>query len=98
MTGLVEVFGGVATRRVVTTTDVTADPAHPEMDPLASEAEAVLTAFRGGFDLLDLVEMVAELLGVRHGVSSPSVGDRFAPVSTDGTGRPSSVAVGSVRW
>jgi hypothetical protein len=69
MTGLVEVGGGVTSGRVVTTAHVTADPAHSEMDPMTSHAEAVLAAVRRRLDVLNLVEMVAELLGVRHGVS-----------------------------
>jgi hypothetical protein len=70
MAGLVEVVGGVVIGRVVATTDVTADHAHPQMDPPASDALAVLTSVRRRDDLLHLVKVIAVLLGFGHGRSS----------------------------
>src|SRR4051812_27143970 len=53
------VCGGVAVRRVVATPDVAAGLAHPQMDPLATDAKAVFTSLARGFDVADGVEVRA---------------------------------------
>jgi hypothetical protein len=69
MAGLVEVSRGVSIWRVVTTSDMAADHAHPQVDPLATVTQAVLASVGRRAHFLDLIEVVAELLSVSHIVS-----------------------------
>jgi hypothetical protein len=48
MVGLVEVMRGVTVRRVVTTTDVPASEAEPQMNPRRAEFQALLAALSPG--------------------------------------------------
>jgi hypothetical protein len=66
MPGLVEMGGGMATRGTVTTSDMAADHAEPQMDPPTTVAQALFASVGARFDLLDLSEMVAELFGFGH--------------------------------
>lgn len=50
----VEVAGGMAIRGLVATPDVTADHAQPEMDPPATDPQAVFAPLSAGRDLLDV--------------------------------------------
>jgi hypothetical protein len=49
----VKMRGGMAVRRVIATTDVTALSAEAQMNPLASDLEAVLASARARCDFLD---------------------------------------------
>jgi hypothetical protein len=70
MTRFVEVGGGVMPRRTVAAPNMATEHAHPEVQPPASDPKAVLTTIRGRYDLLDLGQVIAELFGISHVVSS----------------------------
>jgi hypothetical protein len=53
----VEVFCGVLVLGGIAATDVAANEAEPEMHPGVMHLEALLAAFRFGFDGADLIEM-----------------------------------------
>ena len=53
------VFGGVTVGRVIATADMTACQAHPQVDPGASDLEAVFATFGAWGDVLNLVEVSA---------------------------------------
>ena len=54
-------LGGVPVRRVVAAPDVPAGHAQAEVDPLRTDAQAVLTAVRARGDFSDLIEVGAAL-------------------------------------
>src|SRR3954454_12428338 len=56
-----EVSGGVPIWRVVATADVTARHAHPQVDPLAADAQAVLAALAARRDIGDLIEVTTRV-------------------------------------
>ena len=57
--GPLEVFRGVAARRTVTTSDVTAAQAETQMNPQCAEFQALLTTKRPWRNRLKLVQMLA---------------------------------------
>src|SRR5437016_2819427 len=57
-----EVRGGVPVRRVVTAADVATRHAHPEVHPLAPDAQAVLAPVATRSHVADLVEVSAGLV------------------------------------
>src|SRR6266851_8184027 len=61
MSGLVEMRGGVLVRRAVAAADMTTLHAEPKVHPRAAHAQAVLAAVGAGRDLVDLVEMRANV-------------------------------------
>jgi hypothetical protein len=53
--------GGMLVRRAVAAADVTAGHAESEVHPRAAHPKAVLAAVAAGCDLVDLVEMLANV-------------------------------------
>jgi hypothetical protein len=56
--GLVEVLGGVLVGRAIAAADFAADEAHAEVNPCAADFEALFTAVRRGFHVLDFFEVM----------------------------------------
>jgi len=63
-----EMRGGVPVRGIVAAADVAARHAHPQVHPLAADAQAVFASFAARRDVGDLVEV-----GAAHGVTSSAV-------------------------
>lgn len=61
MPGLAEMGGGVLVRRAVAAADMTAGHAEAKMHPRSAHTKAVLAAVVAGRDLVDLVEMCADV-------------------------------------
>jgi hypothetical protein len=55
--GLVEVFGGVAIRRAIATTDMSAREAQTQVDPTGADLQAIFASLRARRHLVDLVEV-----------------------------------------
>jgi hypothetical protein len=56
-----EVSGGVTVGGVVATADVAAGHAHPQMNPAAADAQAVLATVAAGRDIGDLIEVTTSV-------------------------------------
>jgi len=66
MLGLMKVLGRVLVLRRVTTTDMAADEAFPQMNPGIAHFKALLAAFAAGFDLTNFFYMRTSCLCAWH--------------------------------
>ena len=62
MAGAVKVLGGVLVFRIVTATDMTADPTYPQMHPRVARGQTFFAARGAWGDVADLIEMRAALI------------------------------------
>jgi hypothetical protein len=78
MLGVMKMFGRMFVFRRITATDMSADEAHSQVDPLISHLRALFADVRCGFADFDLIEVRAFL---RHRTSSALVGSQVTTVT-----------------